>query len=429
MEWWNRRQGCRLLFLLICVLPVLIAVGYFAQRNWLRSVADRQWLADCLGVRLEADSWQYPAPGVVCLRGLSVYDLESKLQIARLEGVRFARRPGDLLITAERATIPAGEWPRWIDQVHEHLLRREACWPDHVHWRIDRLSIECTHEAGPSSQAPLHVQNLTCELDRPSFGSKLHVQFWLAQSLAGDPIQIKIERDRQPDGITTRCEVDTKRHALPCWVLTSPYPAWRSRLESAKFCGSIWLECADETWNGEVAGDLNHLLLDQLLAAPFPYELRGEAHVLGGHARIRAGRLEHLSGSLRAGPGMVSPSLCRDISQAWQTTAPPAPSAETDSSAGLPFTQLAAYFELDHEGLRLVGECDPSVAGLVSGLDSRESVLLMQERGPLVQTTSQPLPSVELIKMLGTHGETLVPASPAALWLSARIPLPDVSRR
>ncbi len=142
-------------------------------------------------------------------------------------------------------------------------------------------------------------------------------------------------------------------------------------------------------WTGELAGCLNDVPLDLIMANPTEPGIKGVARIALRQLQFREGRVTNFSGTLTAGPGHISPSWLRfaeeRLGMSVATTMIPRHSEEM-----IAFDQLGVQLRIAADEFQLRGV----VAGAVP------EVVLSRQGQPLLSTDGQPLPPETVLRAL-----------------------------
>jgi len=436
----TRRHLCIAGFFLLCVTPTVLVAGWCvtrhlpgrtaaeAQRHLSDAAAEARRLKLVLGFDVSLDGVTHLRPGVVLYEGLELRDPETGDAILRcrlLEVGRIAADDrdgtgpgGSLLLVASQPEIEADALDRVGELVMRLLRRRTGDGDLDVRLTAGELTLRAQHGLQT-------LTDLTVTVESTPAVAQADARFRLAGDATSDPIHIRLARNRKATPATTGFDLDTGGRALPCSVLAMGLPVLRPLGPRARFDGYVWSnETPDEAstdptargrWDGEVKpGRLLDLDLDRLVSDRFPHKLSGSADVTIQSARFRDGRLQSASGTLVAGPGVISRSLIR----AATTHLHIAPGAESPTPGDLvPYEQLALQFVFDEKGLWLQGRC---TAG------DRKPVLIDRERVLLGEPPAGVQSTLGLLRTLVPSNALQVPAGRQTDWLIRHLPVPQI---
>jgi hypothetical protein len=424
----TRRRICRAAFLLLCVVPTASVSAWCARRHLPGvAAAEAERLERELGLDVSLAGLRHLRPGRVLYEGLELADPETgrpllqcrALEVDRQQSADRDGRPRALLVLlASQPEIEAAA----IDRLGELLGRmlRRPTGSSQTDLRL--VAGQLTLRATDASQTVSEVQGSIASF---SGGMQAEASFRLAGIDTPQPIRIRIVRNRQITPPATGFELDTGGGAVPCGLLAVGLPLLERLGRRSRLRGYVWANQTDDGtspgWEGEFAGQVYDVDLDDLVTGHFPHKLSGTAQLTVQSARFRQRRLEHATGTLVAGPGVISRSLVdAAVAQLGLVRG-----AEPQTPGELvPYEQLAAGFLIDARGLQLQGGCAASgnrhespVAGTI--LADRQGRLLGE---PAVQ----PQPVVALVRTLVPASQHQVPATRQTDWLIGHLPVPQV---
>jgi hypothetical protein len=405
----TRRLVCRSAFLALGVLP---ALGVLAWSSILSGTSQRRsceaGLAQASGLRAAVQRVAYPRPGITLYEGVELSDAETGAPLVRC---RFLEAGGADGITAcivaqpEFDTLRLGEFWR--------LLQAKLRQADGIRQLVRISASEATLHWPAGSQT---LSECLAQLDLPGPPDAPRIailSFRVAGMDTAEPIRLKIVRTVKNSQPTTTVEFHTAGADIPADILAAALGVANHLGSRAKFNGSVWFMETTEGIDGELTGQFTDVDLQQLVTEQFPHRLSGSAAITIRTARFSRGRLEEASGTLAAGPGVISRSLLSAAVMHLHLTRGSAP----DPSGTLfPYEELAIKFAIDSAGITLRGDC-PGPAGTI--LQSHDGVLLTEAGGPSG-------PVVALLRMLVPESEVQVPATRESDWLATRLPLPQV---
>jgi hypothetical protein len=400
-------------FLLLCVVPVAGVSLWCAARHWPGRVeAEARRLSREIGLQVSLEGVRYLRPGVVRYEKLRLADPETGrtvLGCSALEA-RWTKTADDsgprvwsLGLVATTPDIEAANFNQ-LAQLLGRLLRSQTGQPvaearltskeARLRWAEDSLTLTSV-EAGFGTSPQ---------------GAQIWASFSLADAETAKPVRIRVARNCQIAPAATDFELDTGGATLPCQAVAMGLSIPQLLTPHSRFAGSIWASRSAEGWSGQMAGQLLEVDLGRLMTDFSPYELSGTAQLGIESARFRAGRLEEVTGTLAAGPGMVSRSLLDAAVGRLGLVR----GAEPQTPGPLaPYEWLALAFRIDASGLELRGRCPAAGPGAI--LIDRRNRLLSE---PVIQ----PRPVVTLVRTLVPGSGLEVPATEQAAWLIRYLP-------
>jgi len=411
----SRRRLCLGAFFGLCVAPTVIVLACGVARHLPGHVAaEARRLTWQLGPEVSLNRVRHLRPGVVVYEGLELSDPETGSRILRCRTLQARwQRPTDqdgpsrriLLLRASQSEIEADQLTQLWRLVQRTLTCRAGCPDADVRLQADELMLL----RGDTRQT---LTELYGKIERLSGGSQLDVGFYLAEAETPEPVQIRIARNHQVEPPATGLGLYTGGSALPCSLVALGVPELEALGPRSRFCGYLWVNATPQGRDGELVGQFTDVDLEGLVARHFPHALRATAQLTIQRARFHQGRLEEASGSMVAGPGLMSRSLLDAAAGRLGLVR----GLEPDMPNGLvSYEQLALSFRIDSQGLTPRGACLP--AGSAAILVGRYGILL---REPI----RQPVPVAALVQALVPTGEVQVPATRETNWLLSRLPVP-----
>ncbi len=414
----SRRRICLAAFFALCVVPTVIVLACGLVRHLPgHARAEAKRLGRHLGHKVSLTRVRHLQPGVAVYEGLELSDPETGKRLVRCprlevrwETTAHATGPTRqrLTLAASQAEIEAADLKPLGQLVHGALTGRLACFQSPL-----RLTAgEVTLRRGETALTLTHLEG---KIERLPDGSQADVAFRVGGFETPKPVQIRIARSHPIEPATTSGGLYTGEGALPCSWLGLGFPELEALGPEARFRGYLWVNESPQGRGGELAGQFAGLDLERLVAAHFPHTLRGTATVTIQQALVQQGRLLEATGSLTAGPGVISRSL---VDAAADRLGMERAAALGGSEEPVPYDRLAVSFRIDSDGLQLRGECPPPGSGAV--LVSRYDLLL---REPMFQ----PVPIAALLHALVPTAEVQVPATRETDWLTRRLPVPHAA--
>jgi hypothetical protein len=414
----TRRRIALTAFFLLCLAPTAAVVGWcIAWRVPWHVHSEAERLSRQLGVDVSLDALRHPRPGVVVYEGLKLSDPETGRVVLRCRALEATwtkmtdaagnRRPAVVLAASQPEIEAAAVERLW--QLVQGLVQGQRVG---MEAELRLTAGELTLSAGENSQTLADVE---AGMGAAPGGVQAEAAFRLAgANTAGEPVRLRLVRNRQVTPPANGFEMDTAGVEVPCPLLSLGPADFGWLGPASRFRGWLWANQAAGGWNCKVVGQLRNVDLNCLVSEQFPHKLSGTADIDVQHARFQHGRLEEAVGALSAGPGVIGRSLVNAAAAHLRLARPDDGAAAGDL---LPYTQLALTFQIAPGGLRLEGRCTGTAPGTV----------LADDRGRLLGSPAvQPQPVVALIQTLVPANEIQVPATRQTDWLARRLPVPDV---
>lgn len=411
----TRRFWCRVGFLLGCLAPTLVVVGWvvFLQTPYFRAVEKKRWtnaLGERLGLTATVDAVTHPEPGLVRFHGLVLLDPETEEPLISARTLDLARQGQGWIIYGAAAEARQTSLVRMVRQLQHSALERSAATD-----AACQLVLDALHLTDAKHSQTLNDVQLVWE---SRFGGpRLSLDFRLAGWPMSRPARLQATRNRQTEPPVTAWEFDTGPQPLPCSlfaILWSPLGAFGDEAQAE---GQISWADVPEGWEGIAKVHFSHIDLDRLFTGRFPHKLSGDAQLELDHLRWGSGRVLQATGTLATDGGVVSHSLLASMAAADGLRLR-VPSRVLQAQQPLwRYRELALRFEVNDQGLQMTGHCHGEPPGTV----------VSDQRGPLASEPPHELMSIAgLVRSLAPQNEIQVPASSQTEQLIRWLPLPSL---
>ncbi len=351
----TRRNFCRCGFLLFCVLPTVIllcSAAWRAMPGRLREIEAR--LSERLGLTVAIDKVSYPRPGTTLLSGVKLCDPETGAEVARLRLLEAVERDGGYVLIASQPEIDGQRLGRLWRLLERQLLDRPAQRPgDGASGKLRWIAGEVTLRG---EQASWTFTDVRGAIEMGAEGPQAAVEFRVAGLDMPELARFRVVRNRTEPVPATRIELQTAGALLPFELLWPGGDGARRLGTRCRFRGAVWAELTPGGWQGELTGELVDVDLDRLVSEHFPHKLSGQASIVVRQARFRRGRLVQADGSFSAPEGgVISRSLIDAAADSLRLSCEGPEDARADGLVR--YRQLAFGFQIESEGLTLVGQC------------------------------------------------------------------------
>lgn len=401
---------CRLGFVLLCLLPTVVVAGWVARNShpkflaadvqeWQRELSQRTGLAVSIGGLI------YPNHYTARLVDVRLADPETAAVAVQVRSLEIARTSSGWQVSASQPEVHLPALAALSGLLHDRLLRSSAGEQAACEFFARELTLR-------SADRALTLADVRGVREQRKASVQIALDFQLPERAKTEqPARLTLVRNAQQAPALTRWELQTSAAPLPCFLLGDILPAVANLGSGVCFQGTAWCAAEPAGLSGEVAGTLTNVELDRLVTENFPHQLSGLATLQFSPARIAAGRVTDMRGTLQAADGRISASLLVAAQQHLGLHAA-APTGES-----LPFRQLSLGFQMDQEGLSLTGSGDPT----------REGVLLASAASVLLEAPPEHrVPAVALISTLVPAGQVQVPATQQTKLLVQTLPTPDL---
>ncbi len=407
----TRRRVAVTVFGATCLLPTLLILlwGLSRQMPW-RADAESRRLETVLGLRVRIERVQNVKPGVCRYEGFALHDPETGHRLLHCEQLEvhdagrgwvaaptLTLRARNCVADADGATALRQVLARFMQGHHGRA-------PLNVQWSADELSFG---DDLPS------LAELSGEMQAQPHGVIAQVRFRPAEVPATEPAHVEVHRNRSTSPARMEVKLYTGGASLPCRLLATAMPAFRTLGPQSRFRGYVRAEHAAKGWNGELTGHFSDVDLGRLVRDRFGQPLDGTGRVSIERACFGGGRVEEAWGAVWVGPGTIGRGLLNAmVGQLSLVQNVPPPKGDDP----VPFRQLAATWHVDADGLRIEGRC--AAAG-------PRTLLAGVEPWRVAEPIVQPLPAAALVRALAPSLPAEVPATPESAWLLRYLPLPE----
>jgi hypothetical protein len=399
---------CRLGCIAFCVLPTGIVGGWVCWRSTARfAVAQRaDWereLSLRLGLKVQVERVNYPAPAVARLERVRLLDPSSRRCLAAADAVEVVAESRGWRVELWQPRVQAADLPLLAGRILDRVLGGPQELTGECRLTARELSIAGAGTAQSLLECRAHFAAT------PS-GPQLAGECRLPEAgQAARPMLISVN--------SRQWTLDTSGQALPCDLLAEVWPGASRLGKSCRFVGTVSHERISDQWSAEVAGRLGPLDLDALVTEQFPHQLSGQATLDIERLAVEQGRLAELRGTLRASHGTLSRSLIAAARDHLQLNVEGGLADDADGMP-VPYQRLAIGFELSGRSLSVTGQADPTRAGVVA--DNTAGIVAEAPPGHSVA-------AVNLIRMLLPQSDFQVPAARQTAQLVGLLPLPDAA--
>lgn len=411
----TRRAVSRLLFVLVCAIPTIATVmlvlitftPWFA--NYRRDSLERE-LSLRIGLAVEIDTVEYPAPAAIRLTGVRLLEPETRTEIAKVRMVTWVVTDAKSALQLLQPEIQSSMLPFVWQVIHGRFL----CQPELT---VRPIRIAANDLTIHSRAGSMTLQDVDSFLRPVSGGVEAVVQCVPAGRPDRSPVHISVVRDRTGTMPTTDWTMKTGDVPLMCSALADYFPAMRVLGPDATFMGTMRWRVSDQDWSLDLGGSY----FDNVDIAEL---MRGTRHRLTGRVGLRLerclvepGSKFDVAGTLIGGSGYVSQSLLRELHS--QVGFDVAPAIEGDKR-DWPYETLALRFDLFGPDMTLNGVChrQRGLEGLALG-----TVFANNGRG-FCESVDGRQTWVGLVRALWPSQADLLPVSTQTAWLFKFLPAP-----
>ena len=408
----TQRRVCRVLFIVCCVLPTLLTVGWIAHfyRPW-RLSDWQQMLTQQLHLHATVSGIASPQPGVTTLTGVQLSDLRSDKSLGRIGQLHSQWQDSRLSLHADLLEIEVLQLPQVAEALATWLSTSESV-PLDV--QIDRV----VFLGGPFASATWKNLRLTSAAagDR---GKRVTLK--VDPAAAGLPVQLVVEHQGGPAGPSLQAELDTLESSFPAWLLADLIPGGVHRSPAANFAGKVQFKWLARQMQGTLQGQFSEVDLAQWLGSATPHRLQGIATLKLKKLVWQGRRIQLAEGQLQATRGATNRSLLAATNKLLECPTTPkfermiAGRNESGSDELVPFDQLGFSFRLDSTGLGITSQ-------------SPSGCLLSHQGEQLMQVPPSSLPVTRLVRLLYLPVAGWLPDTQEAHNMASELPLPKSMR-
>ena len=403
----TRRWICRSAFVVLCLLPTSLLLARIVTRK-LPSYTRRMevLLSNELDMGVSVDNLWHPRPGVTVAEGVVITDPESGTVFAKIGEIRMTCPAGNCQLLLDETELNGERLTQIYQRMHRRLQRRPE--PDQISVRLNGSKIKLQ-----SDQKEYRLTDLDLQFEPGQKATTVLLDFRVADFKMAEKTRIRWERKHDAKPPFTRVECYTHGSALPCRLLTDLFPAVRRLGEDCTINGFLSADFHQEKgWQAEGEFVLDQVDMDRLVTDVFTHQLSGKASI-GVHRLVVCDeRLLVCSGEFHMQQGTLSRSLLENAVQ-HISIQPPKMLKSLEGESVL-FESLDFGFRVDGNGFQLSGRSAEPAVGAI--LFVRPGVVFHEPRG------NQPLPLVNLIRMLVPYQQFWVPATRETELLWFRLP-------
>lgn len=403
----TRRWICRSAFVVFCLLPTSLVLARIVARK-LPSYTRRMevLLSNELDMGVAVDNLWHPRPGVSVAEGVVITDPESGTVFARIGQIRMTYLAGKCQLLLDETELNGERLTQIYHRMHRRLQRRPDLEQISVKLNGSRIKLQ-------TDQEEYHLTNLDLQYEPGQKETTVLLDFRVADFKMAEETRIRWERKHDAKPPFTRVQCYTQGSALPCRLLTGFLPEVRRLGEDCTINGFVSADFhQEEGWKAEGEFVLDQVDMDQLVTDLFAQQLSGKASIGVHRLVVCDDRLLVCSGEFHMQEGTVSRSLLENAVQ--HISIQPRQTLKFLEGESVPFESLDFGFRVDGNGFQLSGRSAEPAVGAI--LFIRPGVVFYEPVG------NQPVPLVNLIRMLVPYQEYWVPATRETELLWLRLP-------
>jgi len=410
------RYLCRAGFVLACLLPVLLVLGWIGMRHLPGRVAAYEAaLSEKLAVTVTVEDVSYPRPGVTILEHLRLFDPETHKELVRVGQVEVKEEKDRTTFTLSQCEVQGTRLPRLWKSLHGRMIYRGQGQLKPVRLLAETVTVY-NEGSAKTAETLREVEGVIQSTEKVT---QAVVEFRTEGMTMPESIQLRAIRYHRVASPVTRLEVKTGRNKLALAMWTPLVPAIKNLGEEAWFCGTAWAVKTENGWQGEGSGRFLNVHLGRLITDHFPHKLDGRAEVVLEQIRVHNGRMIEASGWIESKSGVVSRSLIQSVTESFHLTSYGTAIQQLEPLVA--YDRLAFHFAINANGV-LLSPLREKPGSVSTG------ILFHSTAGfSLSKQDKQPAPVIAIVRALSSRSEPLVPATAETNPLLQRLPLP-VSR-
>lgn len=401
----TQRRICRVVYVLACILPTVLAVAFvlYFHRPW----QERDWqhlLESNLHVRASISQVTAPRPGERKLYDVRLADLLSRKEIASVDKLQLLSNAS---LHAEQINVTFHDLESLTRTVQSWLGTDELT---ALNFTIEKLLLS-------------HGSDETCELtnvriafdDTTTQKRKLKLQADVSTDEAKQA-HVRLQVEHTPTG-PWDISLDCREAQLPAYFFAEFLPG-AARWKDAHFNGIMQLRCGINGVEGTLEGKFSPINLQAWLGDDSPHQLRATANLQLDKLRWLNFRVVEAQGSLNSEPGQMSRSLIAALANSPYCV-PSKKLADSSSPDTISFEKLGCNFDMNASGLSIKGNCltpSPEMPGC----------LLVSDVEPLlVQPTCPHVPLPYFVQVFCPLDKYWLPGMRKAADLAEVLPQPE----
>lgn len=414
----TRRAVARLLFVIGCALPtfVIMLVVLVTFTPWFahyRRDRLQALLSQRIGLSVEIESVEHPAPATVRLIGVRLREPETNSEVAKVHMITWVTTDSKTAVRLSQPEVQSSMLPFAWRVIHDRFLCQPQLTKVPVRIAADDLTIH-------SRTGSLTLRDVDAWLRPVKDKVEALIQCVPADRVDLPPVSISVVRDRTGKLPATDWTMNTGDVPLVCSALADYFPAMRSLGADATFMGTMRWKLSSAGWTIDLGGSrFEHVDLETVM--------QGMAHRLSGRAaielqtcKIEPGSDLNVLGTLVAEGGAVSQSLLAALHSQLQFDVAPAIEGDTRD---WPYETLAVRFDLIGSDMTLEGICDKQ-----RGLQRLPAGMVFANAGRgLCSSPAARLTWVGLVRALWPERAEALPVSTQTAWLFKFLPAPKPS--
>lgn len=414
----TRRAVARLLFVLCCAMPTMatmlvVLVTFTPWFSDYRRQLLEQTLSQRLGLAVEIEAVEYPAPATVRLTNVRLLEPETKARVAEVRIVTWVTTDEKTAVRLSQPELQSSMLPFAWRVIHERFL----CQPDLTALPVRMAADDLTLHSRTGS---VTLRDVDTWLRPVNAGVEAMIQCVPADGPSTSAVHISVVRNRTGELPSTDWTMNTGDVPLNCSAIADYFPAMKKLGPEATFLGTMRWQIRNDTWSLDLSpSHFENVDLGELTQG-MSHRLTGNAAIRLERCQIEPGRELDVSGTLSGGAGFVSQSLLTALRRELQFEINPA--LETDVR-DVAYETLAVRFDFFGAGMTLVGICNKQ-----RGLERLPQGIVFTSNGsPLLASGPTQQTWIGLAKSMWPERSETLPVTAQTAWLFGIMPAPQLS--
>ena len=414
----TERAVARALFVLLCACPtsltlvaILVSVtpwyGDYQRHRFERELSAR------IGVGVEIEAIEKPAPGMIRLVGLVLTEPETGLEVGRVRLATWTRADSKTVIRLSQPEVKSERLRDVWRVIHDRFL----CQPELTRHAVRVAADDVTIHSRSGSTT---LRDFDAWLRPEERRVEATLQCVPAGRRDDAPVHVRVIRDRGGEFATTEWTLLTGGLTLPCSALGEYLPVLDRLGPEATFAGTLRWKVSDAGWSIDLGGSrFDEVELSDLME-DVPHRLTGRASVAFQRGQLDPKKAIDISGTLTAASGYLGWSLVRAASEhlGFEVASPEDPDAKD-----LAYDRIGLRFDLFGPRLTLAGICHQQ-----RGLEYLSPGVIVTSGGyGVVGSGGEPRSWASLVRTFWQDGRESLPASTQSGWLMSWLPAPKLS--
>ncbi|MGY8767319.1 MAG: hypothetical protein ACKVH8_02650 [Pirellulales bacterium] len=386
----THRFYCRTAFMVCCILPTVLVLGWISyRRSPIAHQQIEQQFSEHIGLKTTFSEFYNPQPNAYLLKDVKLYIAgQATLHIP---SARVEKNNQIWMIDIPRCELSWSNHRRLWETLQEHLDQHRSESAETVRLRVKEIRF--TDATLPS------LYNLVAETSSTSERSQLSTNFTLGTSQVKTPMQMVLETSSST-GVQVHWDTGDQQVALK--RLSHAFDELWFAADETAFQGKIDWTQHEQNTQTEISGVFSDIELGPMLnsRSAHSHYIAGQANLYLEQFQLHNNHIQSAHGWLIGSEGQISLSLVLSA----QTHLGVQPVFQTNAGGGLlrRYTKLGIEFRIAKNQLSLKGFCEDF---------SSDTILAGLESSLVLEPTQSWQPVVSVIPALSSDSGFTVPAT------------------